>query len=83
MDKRFVAKELLKIAKELLSFKLDISGDLTDVLEGLVVSSKHLSDAEIAFAAQSDPGTARMMREEGMKERDLIEFIKEAKRIYR
>jgi hypothetical protein len=76
-------KKPMKPVKKDTSVLDSLSEDLTDSLEGQVLRNKNQSEDEIAKIIKSDSGLSRMMRKEGMKDDDLIDFIKEAKRMYR
>jgi hypothetical protein len=76
------ASELVKIAKTLVggghSF---FSEDLTDILEGQVLINKEKSEGQIFSIIKSDSGIVDMLKDEGVNDIELRQFIREQKSI--
>jgi hypothetical protein len=58
------------------------SEDLSDVIEGKVLSNKGKSSQEIFSIIKSDAGIVSMMREDQMSDQELMEVIDQSKSLY-
>jgi hypothetical protein len=78
MDKQMVAREILKAARDLAGGGWGrFSGDLADVLQAQVYGKKGKSSRELFRVIKSRPEIVKMMKEEGMTDRDLMEFLED------
>jgi hypothetical protein len=78
MDRQLVANEILRAARDLAGGGWGrFSGDLADVLQAQVYGKKGKSSRDLFRAIKSKPEIVSMMREEGMTDRDLMEFLED------
>ena len=83
MNEVMMAKELVVIAKSLVGGGWKhYSEDLSDVIEGKVISFSNKSVDEIYRRIKGDALILEMIHEEEMSDRDLKECISEAREMY-
>jgi hypothetical protein len=78
MNRKLIAKELVKVAKALTAGGWGRFGpDLSDVIEGQVAKNKGKKGYEILKIIKRDKSIVKMMEEEKMKDDELEEMVKE------
>jgi len=60
-----------------------LSGDLNDILEGIVVSNRGKTPEEIITLIKSDKTLTPLLQEENVTDQDLLIIVRENQNIYR
>jgi uncharacterized membrane protein YheB (UPF0754 family) len=80
--KNRIALELLKLAKEISSSSIDtLSGDASDILEGIIRMNLDESVANIVKIVKKDRVIKREMKEVGMSDKDLEKVVNQELKI--